>query len=123
MSFYCRSLLSGCLASTGLLGCGSPIVDPGRSTSFAPLPIQQPASPAGLPTLESPEVQQVPAESLLELPNESNSATYHTVQAGQTLTSIARQYGISAEKLRAANGLDASATLKSEQLLFIPKDR
>ena len=114
-----KSAISFLVAS--VLGCGSPVVDPGRATTRIPQPIPQPASPSGLPTLEAPEVQQVPAESVLNLPNESSSATYHTVQGGETLTSISKRYGVSTEKLRSVNGLDASAKLKSQQLLFIPK--
>ena len=82
-----------------------------------------PATSSGLPTLDTPDIQQVPAESVLNMPSESNSATYHSVKAGETFASIAKQYGVSAEKLRTANGLDAAATLKSQQLLYIPKDR
>ncbi len=113
------------LMASLLLGCGSPVVNPGRTTT----PIAPPAATlptghsSGLPTLDTPEIQQIPAESVLSLPNESNSATYHSVKAGETLASIAKQYGVSAEKLRTANGLDASATLKSQQLLYIPKNR
>lgn len=122
MKLYGRSRLVSLVLATVALGCGSPIVDPGRgaATNFPP-PVQQPVNPSGLPTLETPEVQQVPAESVLNLPNESSSAKYHTVQSGETLTSISKRYGVSTEKLRAANGLDASAKLKSQQLLFIPK--
>lgn len=111
-----------CLASA-LFGCGSPVVNPGRPTTSIAPPIMTPSpvNSSGLPTLEPPEVQQVPAESVLNLPSDSNSATYHSVQAGETLGSIAKRYGLSAEKLRSANGLDASATLKSQQLIFIPK--
>ena len=116
-----RSRMALPLLAASVLGCGSPVVDPGRATNFALPPIQQPANPSGLPTLDSPEIQQVPAESVLNLPNDSNSATYHTVQAGETLTNIAKRYGVSTEKLRSANGLDASAKLQSHQLLFIPK--
>ncbi len=112
-----------------LTGCGSPVVDPGRGVTQRHTPIQQPfqpplsspANPSGLPTLESPEIQQVPAESVLSLPSDSKAATYHTVQSGETLTSISKRYGVSTEKLRAANGLDASAPLKSQQLIYIPK--
>lgn len=106
------------------IGCGSPVVDPGRAKVpvTPPMQLQPPVrSPSGLPTLETPEVQQVPTESVLNLPSDSTSATYHTVQTGETLTSVAKRYGVSAEKLRAANGLDASAKLKSQQLLYIPK--
>lgn len=116
-----RSRMVLLLLAASVLGCGSPVVDPGRATNFAPPPIQQPTSSSGLPTLETPEVQQVPAESVLNLPNESNSATYHTVQAGETLSNIAKRYGVSTDKLRSANGLDSSAKLKTQQLLYIPK--
>lgn len=104
-----------------LLGCGSPVVDPGRATTRRPPPTVSPVDPSGLPVLETPEVQQVPAESVINLPSDSQSATYHSVQAGETLSSIAKRYGLSSEKLRAANGLDTSAKLKSQQLLYIPK--
>lgn len=113
------------LMTSLVVGCGSPVVDPGRTTTRPVIPPAAVPSvpPLGLPTLETPEVQQVPAESVLNFPSESNSATYHSVKAGETLTSIAKRYGLSAESLRKANGLDASATLKSQQLLYIPKDR
>ncbi len=107
------------------ISCGSPVVDPGRATHSLPTqiqqPLQSPANSSGLPTLEAPEIQQIPAESVLNLPSDSQSATYHTVQSGETLTSISKRYGVSTEKLRAANGLDTSAKLKSQQLIFIPK--
>ena len=118
----CERLRSAMLlAVASLLGCGSPIVDPGRTTNRPPPPMQQPVIPSGLPILETPDVQQVPAESVLNLPTEPSSSKYHTVQSGETLTSISKRYGVSTDKLRSANGLDASATLKSQQLLFIPK--
>ena len=113
------------LMASMLLGCGSPVVNPGRTTTpIAPSAVSSPpATSSGLPTLDTPDIQQVPAESVLNMPSESNSATYHSVKAGETFASIAKQYGVSAEKLRTANGLDAAATLKSQQLLYIPKDR
>lgn len=115
----------GLVVGAGVWGCGSPIVDPGRASHLAPppQPIPQPANSSGLPTLESPEIQQLPVESLLNVPAESKVATYHTVQSGETLVSIAKRYRVSAEKLRTANGLDPSAKLTAEQLLFIPNDR
>ncbi len=116
-----RSRMAVLVLAASVLGCGSPVVDPDRAKNFAPPPIQQPANPSGLPTLESPEIQQVPAESVLNLPSESSSAKYHTVQSGETLSNIAKRYGVSTDKLRSANGLDASAPLKSQQLLYIPK--
>lgn len=79
------------LAAASVIGCGSPVVDPGRAVNRFPPPMQQPASPSELPTLEAHEVQQVPAESVFNLPNESNTATYHTVQSGETLSNIAKR--------------------------------
>lgn len=119
-----RWMTAWLMAST-LFGCGSPVVNPGRTTTpiVPPTTTLPTGNSSGLPTFDTPEIQQVPAESVLNLPGESNSATYHSVKAGETLASIAKQYGISAEKLRTANGLDASATLKSQQLLYIPKNR
>jgi membrane-bound lytic murein transglycosylase D len=109
-----------------LSGCGRPIVDPGRSTTIISPPTVQPAAPAssgGLPTLESPEIERVPAESVLRLPNESEPVTYHAVQAGETLATVAKKYGVSVEQLRTANGLDRSSSLKVQQLLFIPRTK
>ena len=124
LAHFWRRMTVWLMAST-LLSCGSPVVNPGRTTTpIAPSAVSSPpANSSGLPTLDTPDVQQVPAESVLNLPSESNSATYHSVKAGETLASIAKRYGVSAEKLRTANGLDAAATLKSQQLLYIPKDR
>lgn len=120
-----RVTLAILLVTASSFGCGSPVVDPGRATNRIPAqiqpPLQSPANSSGLPTLGAPEIEQVPAESVLNLPSASQSATYHTVQSGETLTSISKRYGVSSEKIRAANGLDASAKLKSQQLIFIPK--
>lgn len=113
---------TACLLVSTLAGCGSPVVDPGRPTnSFSP-PVATPP-PVNSIVLPSSDVEQVPTESILKLPIESNSAIYHSVKDGETLTSIAKQYGIGTERLRKANGLDASAALKSQQLLYIPQDR
>ncbi len=115
-----------------LIGCGRSIVDPGRSTAIISPPIVQPVVPAestGLPTLNSAEtpnaaeLEQVPADSVLRLPKESDSATYHAVQPGETLASVAKKYGVSVERLRTANGLDAASSLKPQQLLFIPRSQ
>lgn len=57
----------------------------------------------------------------LRIPNgDSNSTTYHTVQSGDTLWSIAKQYNTSVDKLMAANNL-TSTLLKLNQVLTIPK--
>lgn len=57
----------------------------------------------------------------LRIPNgESNNTIYHTVQSGDTLWSIAKQYNISVDELMKANNL-TSTLLKLNQVLTIPK--
>lgn len=121
----CAALITALLLLM-LSGCGRPIVDPGRSTAIISPPTVRPAlpaEPAGLPTLESPEIEQVPVESVLRLPQGSEPATYHAVKVGETLGSVAKKYGVSVEQLRTSNGLDQSSSLKAQQLLFIPRKK
>jgi LysM repeat protein len=114
------------VVSTG--GCGSPVVNPGQTTTRVVAPPARPGSPSvpppqerlDVPIAERSEIPQVPAESVMTLPRESSSARYHTVQPGETLSSIARRYGLTVEKLRTSNGLDATTVLQPQQLLFIP---
>ena len=47
----------------------------------------------------------------------------HRVHNGETLSSLARQYGLSADELAAANGLSAPYTIYSGQTLVIPSDK
>jgi membrane-bound lytic murein transglycosylase D len=49
------------------------------------------------------------------------TARSHRVERGQTLTHIARRYGVSLERLRAANGLRGSSSLRAGQVLRIPQ--
>ncbi|MFD1797443.1 M23 family metallopeptidase [Paracoccus aurantiacus] len=48
------------------------------------------------------------------------SATTHKVESGETGWSIARKYGVSAQELAAANGLDAAMPIRIGQTLKIP---
>ena len=116
-----------------LIGCGRSIVDQGRSTAIISPSAVQPVVPTestGLPTLnnsteshKTTEIEQVPTDSVLRLPKESDSATYHDVQPGETLATVAKKYGVSVERLRTSNGLDAASSLKPQQLLFIPRSQ
>jgi membrane-bound lytic murein transglycosylase D len=45
---------------------------------------------------------------------------FHTVKRGETVTTIARRYGISTAKLREANGLSSRARVSTSQVLQIP---
>lgn len=46
---------------------------------------------------------------------------FHTVKKGETITSIARRYRVSATELRTANSLSARARLRASQELMIPQ--
>ncbi len=50
----------------------------------------------------------------------SSAPVRHTVAKGDTLFGISRTYGVAVDKIRAANGLAADATLKIGQVLTIP---
>jgi murein DD-endopeptidase MepM/ murein hydrolase activator NlpD len=62
--------------------------------------------------------QDRPVDPLTYLP----ISTTYTVQEGDTLLSIAEQYEISAETIRAINGLDDSSLLQVGQELVLPVD-
>jgi membrane-bound lytic murein transglycosylase D len=49
-------------------------------------------------------------------------STTHRVKAGQTLTGIAEQYGVSVDALCTANGLNARSQVRRGQVLRIPRD-
>jgi membrane-bound lytic murein transglycosylase D len=45
---------------------------------------------------------------------------FHTVKKGETVTSVARKYGITSNELREANGLSARGRISAKQELMIP---
>jgi membrane-bound lytic murein transglycosylase D len=75
----------------------------------------------GLPgtTVQSGRTLRIPAER--STPARASAARSHKVERGQTLTHIARRYGVSLERLRAANGLGRSSSLRAGQVLRIPQ--
>jgi hypothetical protein len=48
-------------------------------------------------------------------------AQYHEVRAGDTLSSVAKMYGLTPARLLNSNGLDTGEGLKPGQLLYIPR--
>jgi LysM repeat protein len=50
-----------------------------------------------------------------------STATEHTVQAGETLSGIARTYSVSVDALQKANGLDEKSILPAGKILKIPQ--
>lgn len=75
-----------------------------------------------------------PAQSTVRTPSSSTPApaasssaapsrargSYHTIAAGETLESVARQHNVTPERLRAAIGLPQGAVLRPGQRIFIP---
>jgi len=94
-----------------------------------PGPLQVPAGqvPGGAP----PSTFQGGAGSLNEVPNADvgqvltvptprSTSTYHDVQQGETLTSIARQYGVTVDAIKTANVFDSDPVLKPGDVILIP---
>ncbi|MGC8824272.1 MAG: LysM peptidoglycan-binding domain-containing protein [Bacteroidales bacterium] len=68
------------------------------------------------------QVIKVPVKDVTSEPTDKGSSVVHTVMQGQTLFSIARNYGVSVEDIRQANQL-TSDTLRVSQQLVIPVNR
>ena len=87
-------------------------------------PTRSTLPPVGSPGTTSVDprtgLEHVPVSRIINQPA-GQSATYYEVQPGDTLAGVAAKYGVPAEKLISANGLDRSATLQPKQLLFIPQ--
>ncbi len=128
------------LGLTVLAACGTRLVAPAGPGQPLP-PVASPAVPLAIQVppatvLETPgpvpaatnsaplvsqpaELPRVSADAVLNLPGQS-TAVYHEVFRGENLSTIARKYGLTADQLQKANGLDAGAVLQPGQLLFIP---
>jgi LysM repeat protein len=121
--------LTTALAVLSSSGCGSTLVD-----SRSPAPnsrntvIQDSAGfrrqemTAGEENakIDLRSISQVPVFSVVTLPRRQNEAFYHEVTREETLTGIARRYGVPIQKLIEANGLETTSSLKPKQLLYIP---
>jgi LysM repeat protein len=66
----------------------------------------------------SPDAPTTPPPPVM-LPDSSGVRT-HVVQRGETLTGLAKRYGVSIQALRKANGLSERSTLKAGLSLRIP---
>lgn len=124
----CLLLSSVVIAITS--GCGPTYMGP-------PPTLQQPPiyqAPAQVPTIPRPTVPPdgPTARSLSEIPDanpndvylpprSTPSANYHRVNPGDTLSSLAKRYGVSTDELRKANAWNAEPQLKAGDLVLIPK--
>jgi LysM repeat protein len=101
-----------------LAGCSSQLVDTGSSVRRPPTDtVAQQAQSIPSQLKNVPEVQ---ASSVITLPKAESTEHYHEVLAGDTLTSIARQYQSSVEKILKSNGFSRDVRIKPGQLLHIP---
>jgi hypothetical protein len=91
-----------------------------------PRPFQTPGTPAVSTPVASPMAEPSPTPSPTPRPPEAPTVTpqrqvTHIVQPGETLSSIARQYGVTSQAIMEANGLDDPNLLEVGQELIIPQ--
>jgi len=91
----------------------STIPHDGPTPTRAPVSVTLPARPSGIGTTPTPD-------SPHQLPPLRDIVDQYTVQAGDTLGSIARRYGISLEALMQANEMNESSVLFVGVVLNIP---
>jgi len=89
------------------------------------LPPTQAPLPATASPTTGPSPTATPAEAATETPTEAPTATpaslvVHVVLPGETLSSIARQYGVTYRAILEANGMTDPSLLKVGQELIIP---
>lgn len=140
-------LFRGMLVSLSTLafavsGCGPawyspppPMYPPGQQIppgQLAPVPVPPGTlgTPATPPTFESEgipgnlnEVPSVPANQVLTLPPTAGNPVWHDVKPGETLTGIAKAYGVTLQQLRSENSLSENYILKTNDMLRIPGTR
>ncbi len=100
--------------AAGSTGIPLPTRTPGPTPTLAPLsvrvPTRNPESPLATPT----------PDRIHALPTPRQEAKEYSVQAGDTLGSIAESFGISVEALQQANGISDANLLSIGQLLEVP---
>jgi len=122
----CLNLVVIGLGALGLSGCFY-----GPPPNYQPLPVQPqvaptPANPGTTfaPVEESAtsldQVPDAPANQVLAVPQPRDPGTFHAVRAGDTLTGIASQYGVTVEDLMQANGFEKDTILQQGFQLRIP---
>jgi len=85
-----------------------PIVAPTRTPTYPPSHPSIPASPPG------------PTEIPTEPPPTESDAVTHTVQRGDTLLGLAREYGVPMAAIQLYNGMGDSTVVQVGQVLSIP---
>ena len=99
----------------GSIASAEPTRTPGPTPTFAPISVSLPTprDPNGPVNIPTPDAARA-------LPTQRSQMDQYIVQAGDTLGSIAAQYGISTDALMQANGLSEADILSIGQTLSIP---
>jgi len=103
----------------------------GPPPNYQPMPAQQQImpTPAQSGTTFAPEtqgattlddVQDAAANQVLTVPKPRDPGIIHEAKEGDTLSSIARQYGVTVDDLMTTNAFDREPVIQSGQLLRIP---
>jgi len=101
-----------------LISCATEPKVPATPTP-PPTPTTAPTLSPPLPPLPSiPSIPPIP--SILPLPSPSPTPLTHTVQPGDTLLGLARQYGVPMAAIQLANGMGESTVVQMGQALSIP---
>ncbi len=138
--FQSRLIDAGLIASLAV-GCSTPLIDGSytppaiRSGTVAPDPVRHTPPTLQVPAATEPSpssgttvsvlgegLPHMPARNVMNLRPET-AATYHEVQAGETIAAIAKRYETSTNAIQQANGLDPKIALTPGQMLFIPPAR
>lgn len=98
-----------------------PVIPPGPTSrsgsSSAPISLGPPEA-----SLNWNHVNRQSAATAVQMPAlDEAKANYHTVQANETWSSLARLHGLTVKQLADANGIDAATLLKPGQIVYIPK--
>jgi len=105
--------VTGLTPTPGAFVAPSPVLSPTVETSPTSAPAETAAPVPTQITTPSPVPTEEPAAT-------ETAPTLHTVQPGETLSSIARDYGVSYQAILDANGLEDPNLIRVGQELIIP---
>ncbi len=121
---------SSCLLLLVTIGCGPTYMRPPTTLQQPPVypaPMQVPASPRpavppdGATARSLSEIPEANPSDVFLPPRSTPTSNYHRVVTGETLSSLAKRYGVSVEELRKANAWSADHQLRDGDLVQIPK--